>query len=235
MSCINIALSALFSFAVMFILAKLMGARQISQLSMFDYVNGITIGSIAAELALAQVAAERLQILVAIVVYALATLFFSVITDRSVIARRLITGKPILLVEHGKFYDRNFKRAKLDINEFLTQCRNSGYFDVSQIDTAVLEPNGKISFLPVASARPLTPKDLDIVPQQEVLAGNVIIDGKLMRHNLNALGYTEEWLTDKLISSGFGGIEDIFLATCDPEGTLCVYLYCGEAHEEIFM
>lgn len=235
MSYLNIALSAVFSFAVMFILAKLMGARQISQLSMFDYVNGITIGSIAAELALAQSSIERLQMLVAITVYALATLFFSVITDRSVVARRFITGKPILLVEHGKFYDKNFKRAKLDINEFLTQCRNNGYFDVAQIDTAVLEPNGKISFLPISAAKPLTVGDMSISVEQEVLSGNVIIDGNVMHGNLKALGYSEEWLKDRLISAGFPDAKSIFLATCSPDGTLSVYLYCGEARKEIFM
>ena len=177
---LNITLSAVFSFAIMFILAKLMGVRQISQLSMFDYINGITIGSIAAELALAETMSDRLQMFAALVIYALATLLFSIITDKSIVARRFLTGKPILLVENGRFYDQNFKRAKLDVNEFLTQCRNCGYFDVSQIDTAVMEPNGKISFLPVSSARPATPADLGITVEQEPLCGNVIIDGNIM-------------------------------------------------------
>lgn len=232
---LNITLSAVFSFAVMFILAKLMGVRQISQLSMFDYINGITIGSIAAELALAETMSDRLQMFAALVIYALATLLFSIITDKSIVARRFLTGKPILLVENGRFYDQNFKRAKLDVNEFLTQCRNCGYFDVSQIDTAVMEPNGKISFLPVSSARPATPADLGITVEQEPLCGNVIIDGNIMYRNLKTLGYNEEWLKNQLTNAGFTIVRDIFLATCRPDGTLCIYIRCGEACKEIFM
>ena len=232
---LSIGLSAIFSFAIMFILAKLMGARQISQLSMFDYINGITIGSIAADLALAESMDERGKILIAVVIYALATLLLSVITDKSITARRFITGKPIILVEHGKYFDKNFKRAKVDINEFLTQCRNNGYFDISQVDTAILEPNGKISIMPVSSAKPVTPSDLNISVGQETLCANVIIDGNIMPLNLQKLGYNEEWLRTQLANEGFNRTEDIFLATCRPDGTLCVYLCCGEACKEIFM
>ena len=205
---LNIALSAVFSFAVMFILAKLMGARQISQLSMFDYINGITIGSIAAELALAETMSDRLQMFAALVIYALATLLFSIITDKSIVARRFLTGKPA----------RN-----LSLNTF------------SQIDTAVMEPNGKISFLPVSSARPATPADLGITVEQEPLCGNVIIDGNIMYRNLKTLGYNEEWLKNQLTNAGFPNVRDIFLATCRPDGTLCIYIRCGEACKEIFM
>lgn len=232
---LNIALSAVFSFIVMFLITKIMGVRQMSQLSMFDYINGITIGSIAADLALATNMEDRLEIFIAVIIYGAAALLLSYMTDKSINARRFINGQPILLVEHGRFYDKNFKRVKMDINEFLIQCRNYGYFDVSQIDTAIMEPNGKLSILPVSASKPVTPEEMNITVQQEVLAGNVIIDGKIMEKNLKALGHDEKWLRDQLAAGGFNKPEDVFLATCTANGTLCVYLYCGESGKEIFM
>ncbi len=232
---IEVGLSALFSFLVMFLLAKLMGVRQISQLSMFDYINGITIGSIAAEIAISTDMQERLYMSVALAVYALATLLFSWFTDKSIAARRFITGKPVVLVEHGRFYDDNFRKVKMDINEFMTQCRNSGFFDVSQVDTAIMETNGRLSIMPASYARPLTPEDMNITSEQETLSANVIIDGKVMCENLKAIGYDEDWLLTQLKNNSFNSVEDIFLATALPNGKLSVYLKCGTLKKEIFL
>lgn len=232
---IEIGLAALFSFFIIFLLTKIIGVRQISQLSLFDYVNGITIGSIAAEIAISDDMQERIYMSIALIVYALATFLFSWITDKSIKARRCITGKPVILVEHGKFFDENFRKVKIDINEFLTQCRNSGYFDVSEIDTAIMETNGKLSILPVSYAKPLTPEDMSLTPEQACLAANVIIDGKVLSENLKLIGYDEDWLTTELKNNGFNSIPDIFLATVTPNGKLSVRLKCGEQKKQIFV
>ena len=119
------------SIVALFLLAKLMGNKQISQLSMFDYIVGITIGSIAAEMATDL--ESPLRSLLAMVVYGLLAFFISVLTSKSLRARRVITGRPILLMSDGKIYRDNLKRARLDLTEFLALCRVSGYFDLSAI------------------------------------------------------------------------------------------------------
>ena len=127
-----------------------------SELSLFDYVNGITIGSIAAELATAE-RGEILTILIAMIIYGMITLLIAFITDKSLTMRKMITGKPITLMKQGKlYYYDGFRKARLDINEFLMKCRNNGYFDLTQVDTAVLEPNGRVSFIPTAANKPVT-------------------------------------------------------------------------------
>ena len=131
----HVILASLFSILALFLITKLLGCRQMNQLSMFDYINGITIGSIAAELA-ASWGKEFWQWAIALVIYGLATFLLSLATDRSIQARRLITGTPIPLYENGQLLDQNFRRAKLDLNEFLMQCRLAGYFDLSQLETA---------------------------------------------------------------------------------------------------
>lgn len=127
--CYIIALS-LGSIVTIFILAKLMGYRQMSQMSMFDYINGITIGSIAAEMA-TSLEENFVQPLTAMIVYALAAILLSWIGSKFIKARRVIEGAPLILLNHGELYKENLKKAKIDVTEFLVQCRVNGYFDVS--------------------------------------------------------------------------------------------------------
>ena len=216
-----IALS-LGSFFVIFILAKMMGYRQMSQMSMFDYISSITIGSIAAEMATA-LDKNFMQPLTAMIVYGLATLSFSRIGSKSMKMRRLIEGKPLVLFHNGELYKNHLKKAKIDVTEFLEQCRISGYFDLSKIQTAVLEGNGKISFLEKASDRPLTPSDINLSPKQDYMVANVIIDGKIMWDNLKHTGNNEAWLKNQMKGQGADKIEDVLLATCDISNKLVVY------------
>jgi uncharacterized membrane protein YcaP (DUF421 family) len=211
------------SVLAIFVLTKLIGYRQMSQMSMFDYINGITIGSIAAEMA-TSLDNSFLQPLTAMIVYALSALFLSWYTSKSIKARRIIEGTPIVLLNNDELYMQNMKKAKIDISEFLVQCRVNGYFDVSKIQTAILEGNGKISFLPKSSDRPLTPSDMQLAPQQEHMTADVIIDGNIMQENLKATGNNEKWLLQQIKAQGADKAEDVLLAICDTSNKLTVYM-----------
>lgn len=217
-----IALS-LGSVIVLFILTKLMGYRQISQLSMFDYINSITIGSIAAEMA-TSLEKNFWQPLTAMVVYALADIFLSWFSSKSIKIRKVIEGEPLILLNNGELYCENLKKAKIDVSEFLVQCRVNGYFDVSKLETAILEGNGKISFLPKSTDRPLTPNDMQLAPPQDYMVANVILDGKIMVENLKHTGNDEKWLLNQIKAQGAKKIEDVLLATCDMYNQITVYL-----------
>lgn len=222
MEYLTIVYQALFSAVALFLLTKLMGYRQVSQFGMFDYINGITIGSIAAEMAI-DLDGNYLKPLVAMVVYTVFVVLLSKISQNSIPLRRLINGKAIVLYQNGELYNENLKKAKMDVDEFLVECRISGYFDLSQIESAVLEPNGKISFLPVTEERPATPKDLGIMPTQEEMFANVIIDGHLLEYNLKHIGRDKNWLNQQLEGQNIKKIEDVFLAICDKQGNFHVY------------
>lgn len=210
------------SIIVLFILTKLMGNREISQLSMFDYVVGITIGSIAAEMA-TSLENSFLEPLVAMVVYAIITLLISFVNTNSLNARKIITGKSSIIFDNGKFNLKNLKKSKFDINEFLMQCRINGYFNLNDIQTAILEPNGKLSFLPISLKRPSTPEDLNLSPKQEMVTINLIIDEKILDLNLKQLGVDNAWLMKKLNEQGFSSTKNILLATYDFDNNLSVY------------
>lgn len=232
MELLRTVLTALFSIAALFVITKLIGYRQMSQMSTFDYINGITIGSIGAELAVAE-GQEFWNWLIALVVYGGATWVLAVLADHSVRARRVVNGRTIILMDKGKLYDKNFRRAHLDIHEFQMECRSNGYFDLSQIETAVLEPNGKISILPVTRNRPAQPEDLAVSVTQEMICGNVIMDGKIMQKNLQNLGFNTEWLKKQLEKQRKTKLSDIFLAVCSSDGVLTVFERADKEHRDI--
>lgn len=214
MQYLNIALASLGSIIVLLIIAKVIGNKQISHMNMFDYIIGITIGAIAAEMA-TSLEGDFLKPLTALILYGLCAIIIELLMLKSVKARRILSGKSLILMDSGKLYYKNFKKARLDINEFLTQGRVKGYFNLGDIETAVFEPNGMISFLPASRKRPVSPADLDIFPEKDKPWINVILDGKVMEMNLKAAGNSEDWLNKKLKSAGIQNIEDVFLASCD--------------------
>ena len=210
------------SFIVLFILTKLMGNREMAQLSMFDYIISITIGSIAAEMSTA-LDDNFIEPLVAMVVYAIGAIVVSFLAIHSIKARRFISGTSLILYDNGKIFSKNLKKSKMDLNEFLMQCRTNGYFTLSDIQTVILESNGKLSFVPNTLKRPVTPEDLNLNPAQEFLVSNIIIDGKIIKENLKNTGNNFKWLNDNLSKQKAGKIEDILLATCDKNNNLSVY------------
>ena len=223
MEIIKIIALSLGSIVILFILTKIMGQRELSQLSIFDYITTITIGSIAAEMA-TSLESNFLQPAVAMIVYALVALIMSILNIKFVKLRSMISGKTLILYDNGTLFKENFKKAKIDLNEFLVQCRTSGFFNLSDIKTAILEENGKISFLPYADRRPANPSDFNIKPKEDNITTNLILDGKVMEDNLQELGFDKLWLSEMLQKQGIMKNDNIFLATYDDDGNLSVYL-----------
>lgn len=221
MKYVEIIIFSFVSLLVLFLLTKLMGKKQISQLTMFDYIIGISIGSIAAETATDL--ENPLKGLLAMTIYAACAFVISIFTERYLPFRRLIFGKSTFIIKEGKLCRENLKKIKLDLSEFLMQCRTAGYFDISDIAYAVSEPNGKISILPYSAKRPATPEDLKVVPCNDSFPYNVIIDGVVLEKNLKALGFNSEWLNTALKAQGFKNHTDIFLASANKNGSLTVF------------
>ena len=136
----------------------------------------------------------------------------------------MLEGAPLVLLNNGEIYRHNLRKAKIDVSELLVQCRINGYFDISKLQTAILEGNGKISFLQKATDRPLTPADVQLSPQQDYMVANVILDGKVMDENLRHTGKDEKWLLDQIKGQGAKRVEDVLLARCDSNNKLQVYL-----------
>ena len=209
MDIIKIIGTAFLSVLTLFLITKLMGHKQVAQLDFFDYINGITIGSIAAELATDLEAPWKP--LVALVIYGVVSIFLTILTHKLPRTRKYINGTPTILMNDGKLYRNNLKKSKLDLSEFLLLCREQGYFDLGEIKTAIFEHNGKLSILPMAADRPLTPRDMQISATQTHIGTEIIMDGCVMGENLKRIGREEKWLYKKLRSQGYQDPKEIFL------------------------
>ena len=218
---------AIVSIVVLFVLTKLMGKKQISQLSFFDYAIGISIGSIAAETAVSMTTPFHLSI-IAMVIYGGISILVSYLSMKSIRARRLLVGAPVTLIKEGKILTDGLKKSKIDVNELLSEARQNGYFDISNISHCVMETNGKFSFIPVSNNKPLTPNDVNITIPQETPLANVIIDGKIMERNLITLGKSVEWLKSKFNQKNID-IKKVLLATMSEEYEINYYERNGGA------
>ena len=215
MDIIKVILTPLLSVAALFIITKIMGHKQVAQLDFFDYVSGITIGSIGAELATE--IEEPYNPLIALAIYGLTSLVLNLIAHKIPKTRKYINGTPTILMNDGWIYRKNLKQAKLDLSEFMLLCREQGYFDLDEIQTAIFEHNGKLSILPKAENRPATPNDLKIPVKATHIGVEVIMDGQVMGENLSRIGRDVNWLTKQLKMQNHKDVKEIFLGIYRPE------------------
>lgn len=219
----NALIRSLVSLLVLFVFAKLIGKRQISDMSMFDYINGITIGSIAGEMATG-VEQNMWVGIIAMSVYGLIALAVDIINRKSIRARRFFSGTPTLLFRDGKFMRKNFSKAQISVSEFEEMCRIAGYYDLSAIQSAQLESSGRISILPKKDRRQVTLADLNLSdPTAGSAPVSVIYDGKILDQNLAHLGKNESWVMNQLAGQKVA-LADVFLATVSGDGQLSAYL-----------
>lgn len=223
MEILKVALTSVFSAATLFIIAKIIGHKQMSQLDFFDYITGITIGSIAAELATE--IEEPLKPFVAMIVYGAITFILSVATRKMPRIRKFVNGTPTIIMNNGKIYRKNLKKAKLDLSEFMVMCRQEGYFNLNDIQTAIFEYNGRLTVLPVSTKRPVNPEDMELEPQPEHIFTEIIMDGRVIDENLKRMNLNEEWLKKQLKKQGLKSAKEVFLGLCYDKQQLSVYKF----------
>lgn len=217
----NVVIRGLLSLITLFLVTKLIGKKQVSQLSLFDYVIGISIGNFAAEMTI-NLESEELYGIIAVLLFGGIAYLVSVGTMKSIKLRRFFMGSPTILIEHGKILQDNFYKVKYDINDMLEQCRVKGYFDISEIDYAIVEANGELSILAKSEYLPVNRNDMKLKVSKNGLCANVIIDGKVMYNNLKKINKDEKWLNKELKLKG-KDISDIILATVDINDKVVFY------------
>lgn len=222
----QVFLTAPTSIIALFIISKLIGNKQIANLNIFDYINGITIGSIAAEMATSELS-KFWVCFVALVIYGVVVMVLTFCSRKSLMASRFFEGTSVLLFDHGKIYKTNLKMAKIDFNEFLAMLRNKGYFCLEDIETVFMEQNGQISVLPKEGKRPVTPDDLKIVVHQSRAEIVVIFQGKILEKNLKATGNNQAWLK-KCLEEQNKKLEDVFAGVCDGSNNLKIVQISNE-------
>lgn len=219
---LNICFRTILVLIILFFITKMMGKKQISELNFFDYVVGITIGSIAADISL-DIEKSMIAGIAALFIYGFISYIISFISIKSIWARRFIIGVPTVLVEKGKIIESGLKKSKIDVNDLLMVARENGYFNLDEIDYALMEVNGNISFLPKEKEKPVTKKDMKIKCSNEGLTVNAIIDSKYMVNNMKAINKDKEWLDHELKVNGYDNYDNILLATIDNNYKVTIY------------
>jgi uncharacterized membrane protein YcaP (DUF421 family) len=218
-----VALRTLLAVAILFIMTKLLGKRQVSQLSLFEYITGITMGSLAAYISLDVQASWYLGV-VSLIVWVAVSLGIEFLQIKSKAARDLIDSKATVLIKDGKILEDNLKKERLTTDELMEQLRSRNVFRAADVEFAIMEPSGDINVLLTKENQPLTAKHLGIkvAPEQEPQA--VIMDGKVMNEPLSTMGLNREWLDTELETIGVA-IENVFLGQVDSYGQLYVDLF----------
>ena len=134
-----------------------------------------------------------------------------------------INGTPTIILDRGKLYRENMKKAKLDLSEFMLMCRQAGYFNLNDIQTAVYEYDGKLSVLPVSTRRPVNPADMNLSPPQETILAEVIMDGRILDENLKRMGLNTRWLQKRLEEQGYQSADEVFLGLCGADHSLTLF------------
>lgn len=205
------------SVIALFVIAKLLGKKQVAQLDFIDYVIGISIGSIAAEMSTDVNDKPLYYYLIAMAIYFLFDLSITLLGRKSPGLKHFLKGRPLTIIYNGQIDYKILKKSKLDINDVLTLARAQGYFDLQDIAYAVFENNGELSIMPKGNQRPTVAKDLGIKVNRAELPLYLVIDGIISKSSLNEIKKDKDWLFSRLKISKRSELKKIILASYDKE------------------
>lgn len=211
---IKIIIRTFSTLVILFILIKIIGKKQLSQMNFYDYITGITIGSIVADISL-DIEKDFFAGILSLIIYTTISVLISKVCQKNIKLRIFFNGRATTLIDKGKIIADNLRKTNLDINELLSEARIMGYYDISNIDYAIMETNGKISFLPKELEQPATKKDVKAKLTNTGLVYNVIIDTKVMEKTLTKIKKDKSWLAKELKVLGYTNYNNIILATID--------------------
>lgn len=219
-----ILIRSIIAFLLLLLLTRIMGKKQLSQLTFFDYVVGITIGSIAATMS----TDKNIQISNGVVSLAIWGLFPIILGFFGMKSRRflqLTDGRPSIIIKNGEVLEESMKKNQLAIDELMMLLREKGVFKVDDVEMAVLETNGELSVLKKTDLDPITPRLLGMKVALEHAPSLLVVDGHILNENLSSLGYSKKWLMKELEKKGAQSLKAVFLAQVDSKGTLFVDFY----------
>lgn len=212
------------SFLVLFLLARLMGRKEIGQMTFFNWASAIGIGSIAGNLVVDDSTPIKDGV-IALIVWTAYTIALDIIDLKSKQGRSVTTGDPLIVIKEGKIMEAALKAARVDLDELQALLRQKDIFSFKDVDCAILESNGDLSVLKKESQQPVTKKDLNIQSIRDVLfplPTDVISDGKVNSENLSKLHLEKSWLDRELQKANIRSPEDVFFAQVQQDGTLYI-------------
>ena len=209
-------------FLLLLLLTRLIGKKFLAQMTFFDFVTGITIGTIGGSYVTTE--SKGVYVLLSPIIFTVLVLITGYVTFKYTAARKLIEGEPLVMIQNGKIFEQNMKKIRYNSDDLMMHLREKDIFDLGEVEFAILEPHGKLSVLKKSQNLPLTPKDLNMNTQYKGVSSEIIRNGKIVEQNLSQNNLSHEWLYNELASRNIRNIRDIFLATLSTDGNLYVDL-----------
>lgn len=219
---VSVLTKTVFGFALLWGITRVLGQKQISQLTLFDYITGITIGSLTAELI--SPTGNWPPMVLSLIAWGGLTWLLNRVNLFGRSLHRILDGSPSIVIRKGKIVEAEMKRVQLNMQELASLLRVKGFFSVEEVEFALLETNGQLSVLPKSERRPVQPRDLGLTPEYEGLSSHVIHEGRVLKHGLQQAGYEEEWLMKRLRQQD-AKLEQVFSAWINSAGKLVVDRY----------
>ena len=211
---VKVLLFSALSYATLFVISKLLGKKQLAELDFIDYVTGISIGSIAAEMA-TETDKPFYHYLIAMGIFFLFDIAVTLIGRTCNPMKRFLRGAPIILISQGEIDFKALKKSKIDFYDLLGLARAKGYFDLSEIEYAVFETDGELSILATDQARQVKKEDFPNVPPQQVdLTSYLVVDGQISSYALSQINKDKKWLKQRLQEQD-AELDKIMYATYD--------------------
>lgn len=215
---------SIIGFFSLLIFARVIGKEQISQLTFFDYILGITIGSIASTLT-TDLSSRAWPHWVGLITWATLGLLMEIISLKWRYAAKYLEGEPTIVIMNGMIMEEALKKLRYRVSDILELLRNKDVFNLNEVAYAILEPNGNISVLKKPENLPLTLKDVNIKVTPNGIATEMIYNGVIVHENLRQLNKDERWLMDELRKQGIQRASEVFLMTLDPTGNIYIDKY----------
>ncbi|WP_421385125.1 YetF domain-containing protein [Bacillus salacetis] len=223
MDSIELLLRVIIAFAALFIVARVSGRKEISQMTFFNFISAITLGTIGGSLVTSDTFSVRNGLL-ALGGWLVLTLLFGYIDIKSKSARKLLEGEPIIVIKQGKIMEKALGRTRLDVDALLVRLREKNVFSVKDVEYAIFETDGKLSVMKKQDQQSITRKDMNIPAVNQVYpySTEVIADGKIIENNLKRLNLKDEWLQEQLRQNGINSVSDVFYAEVQKDGSLYI-------------
>ena len=203
------------------ILTRLMGRKLISQMTFFDFVVGISIGSLTANLAMGP-KNNTVTSGTALLTLSLLVIITGYVHIKSFNARKIVNSEPVTVISEGNIVENNMRKMRFTIQELNMKLREKNIFNLADVEFAIMETDGQLSVLPKADKTPLTPSHMNIQTTSSGLMRDVIIDGKVMEENLNGTGLDIQWLLSQLNAQGIQNASELFYAGLDANQKLYI-------------
>lgn len=213
-------LRTLLGFGVLFLLTRVLGKKQLSQMTFFTYITGIALGNIAGDMVVHR-DIKLIDGVTGLTVWAFLTLTIEYIALKSSKARILLDGEPTIIIKQGKINEKAMKSNKLNMDDLTMLLRIKNVFSIKEVDYAILEPNGQISVLKKVEYENVINKDTGIpLTPRKFLPSELIVDGRIVKKNMTELSLSEDWLANELKKKGFSRFEEVFYAELQSDGTV---------------